>query len=62
MGAQRQGAGAVQGGANNSPYTSSELRQRLPDPRQEYPVGARTVRAALPEAPEAPEPVGGGGE
>lgn len=58
MEAKRKGAGAIEGGASNSPYTPSELRERLPEPGQEYPVAAQTVRAALPEAPlpEGPEP------
>lgn len=57
MEARRKGAGVIHGGAGSSPFTGSQLRERLPDPGQEYPVAAKTVRAALPAAPE---PEGGG--
>lgn len=44
--------GSVQGGADRSPFSPEELRRRLSHPEQEYPVTRRSVRSALPAAPE----------
>ncbi len=45
------GAGTVTGGRESSPFSGKELRDRLPEPGQEYGVTATAVRDRLPAAP-----------